>query len=106
MQDTLSSTAEQGNALEKKLAKHHGGYMVRAKTLRQKIIEAADFLARTKTDIETARIAQAAEEAGMTERLDRLRSEVSLVSRLEREAQEVYRARKQELEGLRTSLDS
>lgn len=93
-------TAEKGNILEKKLSKHHGGYMARAKTLRQKIVEAADFLSRTRLDIETARTAQAAEEAGISERLEKLRTEVGLVSRLEREAQEVYRARKEELEGL------
>lgn len=74
--------------------------MARAKTLRQKITEAADFSSRTRTDIDTARIAQAAEEAGINERLEKLRMEVGLVSRLEREAQEIYRSRKQELEGL------
>ena len=100
MQDTLTTTAEKGNTLEKKLAKHHGGYMNRAKTLRQKITEAADFLARTKIEIDTARMAQSAEEVGINERLEKLRGEVGLVSRLEREAQDVYRTRKQELEGL------
>lgn len=74
--------------------------MARAKTLRQKINEAADFLARTKIEAQTSRAAQSAEEAGITERLERLREEVALVSRREREAQEVFRARRDELNGL------
>lgn len=36
----------------------------------------------------------------MLERLERLRGEVALVSRREREAQEVFRARREELDGL------
>jgi len=104
MQDTLTSTAEKGNALEKKLNKIHGGYFARSKTLQKKIAEAADFLARTKMDIETATIAQAVENAGIDERLEKLRVEVGLVSRLEREAQEVYRTRRQELDGLTEAM--
>ena len=100
MHDLLTTTAESGNALEKKLTKHHGGYMARAKTLRLKIGEAAEFLARSRAETETGRVARAAEEAGVSDRLERLRLEVGLVSRLEREAQETYRARRAELEGL------
>lgn len=100
VQNSLTETAEKGNALEKKLTKHHGGYMARSKTLQQKIIEAADYLAKTKIDIQTARTAQVAEEAGLRDRLERLRDEVGLVSRLEREAQDVYRERRAELESL------
>ena len=74
--------------------------MARSKTLQQKIVEAADYLAKTKIDIQTARTAQVAEEAGLRDRLERLREEVGLVSRLEREAQDVYRERRAELESL------
>ncbi|KAJ9623284.1 Pre-mRNA-splicing factor cef1 [Taxawa tesnikishii (nom. ined.)] len=100
IQDLITSTAERGNALEKKLLKHHGGYIARAKTLRQKITEAAEFLARTSIEVDTKRAAQTAEEAGARERLEKLREEVARVARREREAQEVYRSRKEELEAL------
>ncbi|GAB7338660.1 hypothetical protein MBLNU457_5391t1 [Dothideomycetes sp. NU457] len=100
VQDTLASMAEKGNALEKKLLKHHGGYIGRSKALRQKISEAADFLARTRVDGEVKRAAHGAEQVALTERLERLRGEVGLVSRLEREAQETYRERKSELDAL------
>lgn len=76
--------------------------MARSKTLRQKISEAADFLARTSIEMETVRTAQQAEDAGITERLEKLREEVGLVSRREREAQEEFRARKWELEAIAT----
>ncbi|KAF1349071.1 pre-mRNA splicing factor cef-1 [Delphinella strobiligena] len=100
IQDSTISTAEKGNALEKKLAKHHGGYMARSKTLRQKISEAADFLARTTIEMDTTRTALQAEDAGITDRLEKLREEIGLVSRREREAQEEYRARRYELDAL------
>lgn len=74
--------------------------MARSKTLRQKISEAADFLARTSIEMDTTRIALQAEDAGITDRLEKLRMEVGLVSRREREAQEEYRARKYELDAL------
>lgn len=76
--------------------------MARSKTLRQKITEAADFLARTSIEMETVRTAQQAEDAGITERLEKLREEFGLVSRREREAQEEFRARKWELEAIAT----
>lgn len=61
------------------------------------------MLERTKIEAETLRIAQAAEEAALSERLEKLRNEVSLVSRIEREAQELYRERKRELDELVTA---
>lgn len=100
IQDSTVATAEKGNALETKLKKHHGGYMARSKVLRQKISEAADFLARTSLELDTSRTAQQAEEAAINDRLDRLREELGLVSRREREAQEEYRARRYELDAL------
>lgn len=50
--------------------------------------------------MDTTRIALQAEDAGITDRLEKLRMEVGLVSRREREAQEEYRARKYELDAL------
>jgi len=74
--------------------------MARSKTLRQKISEAADFLARTTIEMETTRTAQQAEDVGISDRLERLRGEVSVVARREREAQEEFRARRDELGAL------
>jgi len=79
---------------------HLGGYQQRAKTLRQKIMDVAETLEKTEIDLESRRIRQAAEEAAITKRLERLREEVAFISRREREAQELYRARKEELDGL------
>ncbi|KAK4999832.1 Pre-mRNA-splicing factor cef1 [Elasticomyces elasticus] len=100
LQAAMTQTAEAGNGIEKKLARLHGGYQQRSKLLRHKISEAADYLERMKVGFETARIAQSAEEALGRERLEGLREEVQRVSRREREAQEVYRVRKAELDGL------
>ncbi|KAF4549215.1 Pre-mRNA-splicing factor cef1-like protein [Elsinoe fawcettii] len=100
LQDDLVFTAQKNNELEKKLTKLHGGYMARAKTLRNKIAEAADFLTKTRIDIDTARAAQVSEGAAIRDRLDKLKEEVTLVNRLEREAQETYRERRAELETL------
>ncbi|TKX19753.1 pre-mRNA-splicing factor cef1 [Elsinoe australis] len=100
LQNGLVATAQKNNDLEKKLTKVHGGYMARARTLRTKIGEAADYLAKTRIDLDTARAAQVSEDAAVRDRLERLREEVGLVNRLEREAQETYRERRSELEGL------
>lgn len=99
-QDALAASAQRGQTLEKKLAKHHGGYLERNRRLRAKINEAADFLEKTKLDSHVARTAQVAEDATLRDRLEGLREEVSFVRRREREAQEVYRDRKTELDGL------
>lgn len=100
VQDALSESAQRGQTLEKKLAKHHGGYVERARRLRAKINEAAEFLEKTTLDTSTARTAQYAENAILQTRLEGLREEVSFVRKREREAQEVYRLRKGELESL------
>ncbi|KAK1057290.1 Pre-mRNA-splicing factor cef1 [Friedmanniomyces endolithicus] len=99
--DTISVSAEKGAALEKKLGKMHGGYIARQKVLKGKIAEAARSLEGMKVEGETARFAQVAEEAGIAERLEGLRGELGFVSRREREAQEVFRGRREELEGLK-----
>jgi len=100
IQDASTILADKSVAVEKKLAKLHGGYLARHRTLRQKIIEAAKVLQKTKLQTEVARMAEVTEQAGLAERLENLREEVALISRREREAQEVYRERKEELEGI------
>ena len=101
VQEVISTSAEKSAALEKKLAKVQGGYVERQKKLRVKINEAAAFLEKTRLDSEVARQAQVAEEAGMSGRQERLREEVAFVSRREREAQDIFRARKEELQAMR-----
>ncbi|KAK5117231.1 Pre-mRNA-splicing factor cef1 [Meristemomyces frigidus] len=97
---SLEASAEKGAALEKRLAKSHGGYVARAKVLRSKIAMAAEKLGELRLQGEVGRLALVSEEAAITERLERLRQEVNFVGRREREAQEVFRERKAELEGL------
>lgn len=100
MQDAIVAAAEKGNKIEKKLALHLGGYQQRAKTLRSKITEAADALEKASFSLDSFKTLQIAEEAAIPRRLEGLRGEVSFVSRREREAQDVYRARKEELNSL------
>lgn len=100
IQTSLTLSAEKSAVAEKKLAKVQGGYMARQRVLKGKIAEAAKSLEQVKVDEEVARRALAAEEAGLAGRLEGLRGEVMLVGRREREAQEVYRGRREELEGL------
>ena len=99
IQNTVTASADRGAALEKKLAKVQGGYLERQKKLRAKISEAAEFLEKTRLEVEVGRQAQVAEEAGIGERLEGLREEVSFVRRREREAQEEFRGAKEELKG-------
>lgn len=51
--------------------------------------------------MDTFRTLQIAEEAALPRRLEQLRGEVAFIRAREREAQEVFRARTEELEGLR-----
>jgi len=100
MQDAILADAEKGNKVESKLALHLGGYQQRAKTLRNKIVEAGEALEKAKMELDTFRTLQIAEEAAIPRRLEALRDEVTFLSRREREAQELFRARREELEGL------
>ena len=100
MQDNIMADAERGNKIEKKLALHLGGYQQRAKTLREKIGQAAEALEKAAVALDTFRTLQIAEEAAVPSRLEGLRAEVALVARRERVAQELYRARRDELEQL------
>ena len=86
-----------GNKMEKKLALHLGGYQQRAKVLRQKITEASEALAKATYSLDAFRTLQISEEAAISRRLEGLREELGFVAKREREAQDVYRARKEEL---------
>jgi pre-mRNA-splicing factor CDC5/CEF1 len=72
--------------------------------LRQKISEAANALEKAANSLDSFRSLQIAEGAAIASRLDSLRSEVAFISRREREAQELYRQRKEELDGLTASV--
>ena len=97
--------ADKGNKTEKKLALHLGGYQRRAIALRQKIAGAADALEKATVGLDTFRTLQIAEEAAIPRRLEALRAEVEFVARREREAQQLYRARKEELDELATTVN-
>ncbi|TAQ91652.1 hypothetical protein B7494_g46 [Chlorociboria aeruginascens] len=105
VQDSIIAAAEKGNKTEKKLALHLGGYQQRAKMLRQKITEASDALSKATYSLDSFRTLQISEEAAISRRLDGLRSEVEFISRREREAQELYRARKEELNSLSIGMN-
>ncbi|KAK7721574.1 Pre-mRNA-splicing factor cef1 [Botryosphaeria dothidea] len=105
IQEKIMATAQQGNKIEKKLAVHLGGYQQRAKTLRQKIVDAAEAYDKSKMDLDSFRTLQIAEDAAIPRRLDALRDEVAFVSRREREAQEAYRTLKQELDVLEEGMN-
>ncbi|KAK5742823.1 Pre-mRNA-splicing factor cef1 [Elasticomyces elasticus] len=100
VEEKLTVEAEKGVSLEKKLGKVHGGYVARQKVLKAKILQAAAKLEVMRVEGETARYAQVSEEVGIGERMEGLRGEVEFVARREREAQDVYRGRREELEGL------
>jgi pre-mRNA-splicing factor CDC5/CEF1 len=55
--------------------------------------------------LDSARTMQYNEELAIGRRLESLRDEVSFVSKREREAQELYRARKDELDSLREPMN-
>ena len=93
-------TASNGNKIEKKLNLHLGGYQARAKTLRGKIVEAADALQKARMELDTFRTLQIGEEAAVGRRLEALREEVSVVARREREGQQEYKKQKEELREL------
>ena len=92
--------AQQGLAAEKKLSLHLGGYQKRAEMLRGKTRAAAEALETESVALDTARTAQIAEEGAIVHRLEGLRDNVTAINRREREAQDEYRLRKEELDGL------
>ncbi|KAH6615002.1 pre-mRNA splicing factor component-domain-containing protein [Boeremia exigua] len=104
-QDAIVDAAERANKMEKSLAKHHGGYIQRGKLLRTKIAQAHAALDSQRCDLSSQRAMMYAEQTAISRRLESLREEVSFVTRREREAQELYRARRDELEGLQEPVN-
>ena len=100
VQQSSLSTAEKSHKVEKKLDLHYGGYQQRAKTLRQKIVQAAEALEKECINLDAFRTLQISEEAALPARLEKLRDEVAFVKKRERELQETYRAKRDELEDL------
>ncbi|CAI6241203.1 unnamed protein product [Periconia digitata] len=104
-QDKMIEMAQQANKVEKKLTTHHGGYMNRSALLKQKIADASAALEKAKISLDSTRTMQYSEQSGISRRLEGLREEVSFVSKRERETQELYRTRRDELEGLRERVN-
>ena len=98
VQSRIMADAEAGNALEKKLLLHLGGYQKRAKTLRQKIVEAAEALEEERRKLDTFKNLQVAEDAALVRRVEKLREEVEDVRKREWEAQQRYKRTVEELE--------
>lgn len=96
VQQSIVSSAEKGNKLEKKLNLHHGGYKQRAEMLRKKIGEASEALSKANDALSAFKTLAVSEEITITRRLEALREEVAYVSRREREAQELYRRIREE----------
>ncbi|KAL2136755.1 hypothetical protein VTI74DRAFT_1796 [Chaetomium olivicolor] len=103
--ESLLSSAEKGNKLEKKLNLHLGGYKNRAEMLRKKIAEAHGALEKARNALGGFQILRASEEQAIQRRLAALRAEVAFVSTREREAQELYRQMREELEELRIGVN-
>lgn len=104
-QESIIANAEHANRLEKTLARHHGGYMQRSRMLREKIAQAHAALERQRVDLDSQRSMLYAEQTAIGRRLESLRNEVSFVTRREREAQELYRSRRDELDGLQERVN-
>ncbi len=100
LNEQILPLASAGNKLEKKLALHLGGYQARAKTLRSKIVEAAEAVEKARLALDGYQTLQVSEEAALGRRLEGLREEVSVVAKREREVQERYREAREELSQL------
>jgi pre-mRNA-splicing factor CDC5/CEF1 len=100
-QESVVKAAERANKIEKRLTTHHAGYLKRSNLLREKIGGAFVALEKARDDLNTARTAEYNEQTAIGRRLESLRQEVQFVTKREREAQELYRRRKEELDGLR-----
>jgi pre-mRNA-splicing factor CDC5/CEF1 len=91
-QQTLLFAAQAGQKLEDKLKVHLGGYQARQKTLKQKVATVYGQIGEQRTQLDSFRTLQISEEGALVRRLERLRDEVGFVARREREAQEDFRA--------------
>jgi pre-mRNA-splicing factor CDC5/CEF1 len=101
IQATIVEDAEKGNKLEKRLALVNGGYQQRAKTLRQKTIEASAALEDEQIKEDSLRTLQIAEEAALLRRQEQVQEERAFVNRRAKEAQDLYRLRVEEMDSLR-----
>ena len=104
VQGDILDVASRGNKQEKRLAQLHGGYQARSKTLRTKIVEANEALEKASIEGLVYEEAQRREEVALSERLERLREGVSVVGKREREAQDAFRAAKEELRELEDNV--
>lgn len=100
VQKKIMADAAKGNELEAKLEKYHGGYIKRAKMLRDKMESAHDKLEDVNVEINTANYAQVREEAAVARRLEKKNEEVKIVKANEMTAQEEYRKVKAEWDAL------
>lgn len=96
----LMEKAEKANKVEKKLSKLLGGYQMRAKTLREKILQAYDAWEKTGIEMNTQLHAQLREQTTINFRLEIAREEVQTVMKRERAAQGAYKAARAEFEEL------
>ncbi|EPE02226.1 pre-mrna-splicing factor cef-1 [Ophiostoma piceae UAMH 11346] len=95
--DATLASAEKGAKLEKKLTVHLGGYKHRSEVLRKKMGDAHTALGKARGALYGFETLARSEQEALRRRLGRLRDEVSFISRREREAQELYRANRDEL---------
>ncbi|CAK7222614.1 Pre-mRNA-splicing factor cef1 [Sporothrix bragantina] len=97
VQEATIASAEKGAKLEKKLTVHLGGYKHRADMLKKKMTEAHGALGKAQAALNGFEILAKSENQALARRLAGLRDEVAFISRREREAQELYRANREEL---------
>lgn len=105
VRDKIVESAQRANKIEKKLTLHFGGYQKRSTLLQGKIVEAFNAIEKTRMELDAARTMQISEEAAISRRLEGLRNEVAFLSKREREAQDLYRARKDELDSLKEPVN-
>lgn len=98
--DATLASAEKGAKLEKKLTVHLGGYKHRSEVLRKKMGEAHVALGKARGALHGFETLAKSEQEALRRRLGSLRDEVSFISRREREAQDLYRANREELMAL------
>jgi len=96
----LLDLAQENNKREKKLGLLLGGYMSRQRGLKKKLADGHKALLEEQEKRRAFEDLRVAEDAGLQSRLEKLRSEVGAVTRREREAQEEYRAVRDELSAL------
>ncbi|KAK5939288.1 Pre-mRNA-splicing factor cef1 [Knufia obscura] len=99
----LLSLAQDNNKREKKLGIVLGGYMSRQRGLKKKLVDGHKSLLEEQEKLRSFEDLRVAEDAGLQSRLERLRSEVGAVTRREREAQEEYRAVRDEIGALQVN---